>query len=309
MTIERKAPTGILGFPVAPFTNEGNIDEKVLEKNINFLVEEGLTSIFVACGAGEFQSINQKEYQKMVEIAVSTVNGKVPVYTGVGGNLSQALEQTELSAKLGADGYLVLPPYLIEGEQEGIFNYLKTVVNSTDLNAILYQRDNCIASLETVTKLAEYPQVVGVKDGAGNMELNMELIQNLGDRLEWVNGMPLAEVTMPAFYHIGFNSYSSAISNYIPHVSRLFFNALQNGDQQLLNDLYQDVIFPINNIRKQRKGYAVSLIKAGMDIVGLPVTDVVRPPVVPVEKEHYQQLEKILKGVMDKYPNDKKVTL
>lgn len=302
MNIGRKAPTGISGFPVAPFNTQGKLDEEALVKNIQFLLDEGLESIYVACGAGEFQSLSKHEYQTMVEIAVSVAGGKVPVYTGVGGNITMALEYAAISEEKGADGYLILPPYLTEGEQEGLYNYLTTIIESTSLNAIVYQRDNIVLTLPTLERLIKLPQIVGLKDGLGNMELNIQLTEVIGDRLEWINGMPLAEVTMPAYLPLGFKSYSSAISNYIPHVSRLFFDALLKNDKELVSELYKNVIFPINDIRKQRKGYAVSLIKAGMDIVGLPVGNIVRPPVIPVEKEHYRQLESILTKTLDLYP-------
>lgn len=302
--IERKAPTGILGFPVAPMDHQGKIDVKGLEANIQFLIDEGLTSIFVACGAGEFHAINKNEYQTMVELALSVAKGKVPVYTGVGGNISDAVELAELSETLGADGYLILPPYLIEPEQKGLYEYLSTVAGSTGLNAIVYQRDNCVLTLETLQRLLEHPQVVGLKDGLGNMELNIEITQTIGDRLQYLNGMPMAEVTMPAYINLGFTSYSSAISNYIPHISAKFYDALLNHNHELLNELYQYVILPINRIRRQKKGYAVALIKAGMEIVGLPVGTKVREPIVEVEREHYQQLEAVLKAAFERFPKE-----
>ncbi|ATH94216.1 5-dehydro-4-deoxyglucarate dehydratase [Bacillus glycinifermentans] len=298
----RKAPEGILGFPVAPFNGQGKLEEEALFQNIQFLLDEGLEAIFIACGSGEFQSLSRAEYEQMVEIAVSAAGGKVPVYTGVGGNLSTAVEWAELSAEKGADGYLILPPYLIKGEQEGLYQYTKTIIESTDLNAIIYQRDHAVLTLGQVERLTELKQLVGLKDGAGDMDLNISLSYTLGDRLGLLNGMPMAEVTMPAYAPIGFTSYSSAISNYIPHISRMFYEALLNGNKQLAKDLYKHVILPINDIRKQRKGYAVSLIKAGMEIMGLNVKNVARPPIVPVEKDHCRQLETILKNAMDRYP-------
>lgn len=302
MTRTRKAPKDILGFPVAPMDQNGRLDEKALAKNIEFLIKNGVSSIFIACGSGEFQSLGKGEYQTMVEVAKSTANGKVPVYTGVGGNLSNAIEQVKLSEDLGADGYLILPPYLIEGEQEGLYQYYKSIVETSDLNAILYQRDNAILQLDTLQRLLDYPQIVGLKDGYGNMELNVELTQTIGNRLDWTNGMPFAEITMAAYYPLGFDTYSSAMSNYLPHISRTYFNALKNGNSELISRLYQDVLLPINRIRKSRKGYAVSLIKAGMEIVGLPVGNAVRPPLIPVEKEHHNRLEKIIQTALEKYP-------
>lgn len=303
MTLIRKSPKGILGFPTAPYNKNGNIDEQALAENIHFLIESGLSSIFIACGSGEFHALNKAEYQTMVEVAVAATNQRVPVYSGVGGSIAEAVELARLSEYLGVDGFLILPPYLIEGEQEGLYNYYKTILNSSELNAILYQRDNAVLQPSTLKRLLdEFAQIVGVKDGYGNMELNLELIQTIGSRVEWLNGMPFAEITMPAYKGIGFNAYSSAMSNYIPHISKLYYDALLEGNNQLVKKIYLDVLLPINHIRKQRKGYAVSLIKAGMEIMGLPVENTVRPPCVPVEKEHYKQLKIIIEHALEKYP-------
>jgi 5-dehydro-4-deoxyglucarate dehydratase len=304
MNTTRKAPTGILGFPIAPLTENNKLDEKGLASNIQFLLDEGLEAIFVACGAGEYQSLSKEEFEAMVEVAVSIAGRKVPVYTGVGGNIQTSLELAKISADKGADGYLILPPYLVSGEQEGLAAYFKTIAESTDLNAIVYQRDHVSFSIPALEALAEVPQVVGVKDGLGNMELNTILTQTFGKRFKWLNGMPLAEVTMPAYLPLGFDSYSSAISNYIPHISRNFYNALLSGEQELVKDIFQHVILPINDIRRQRNGYAVSLIKAGMEIMGMPVGQTVRLPILPVEKEHYTELESILKKAMDRFPKN-----
>ncbi len=298
----RKTPTGILGFPVTPMNEQGRLDVKALEANIQFLVDEGLSSIFIGCGSGEFHAVDQDEYKTMVETTISIVNGKIPVYTGVGGNIRHAVELAERSSELGADGYLILPPYLIDPEQEGLVDYLSQIIRSTELNAIVYQRDNAVLTLNSLLKLVEHPQLVGLKDGLGNMELNIEITQSIGDRLSYLNGMPMAEVTMPAYVGLGFNAYSSAISNYIPHISAMFYDALLQGNHQLVNQLYREVILPINRIRKQRKGYAVSLIKAGMQIIGLPIGKMVRPPLIPVEKEHYKQLEVIINNTFEKFP-------
>ncbi|MFS0562204.1 5-dehydro-4-deoxyglucarate dehydratase [Terribacillus sp. 179-K 1B1 HS] len=300
---------GILGFPVAPFTETGKLDEQALFENIRFLVEEGLNAIYIACGSGEFQSLDRAEYEVMLDTAIEAVAGKVPIYTGVGGNLRTAVELAALSAEKGAAGYLLLPPYLIHGEQEGLYQYAKEIFDSAPtMDAILYQRDNAVYSIDTVRRLTAYPQLKGIKDGIGNMELNICLTQEFKGRVDFLNGMPMAEVTMPAYLPLGITTYSSAISNYIPHISRLYYESLLAGDQSTLDDLYADVILPINRIRKQRKGYAVALIKAGMEIIGLNTRGYVRPPVVPVTKEHYKEMERILAKALEKYPRKEKIS-
>ncbi|WP_078394298.1 5-dehydro-4-deoxyglucarate dehydratase [Shouchella patagoniensis] len=302
MNQKRVSLRGILGFPVAPYLPSGAIDENALFRNVSYLIDEGLDSIFIACGAGEFQTLSSDEYGVMLDVAIDAAKGRVPVYSGVGGNLSYALEQVKLSEKKGMEGYLILPPYLIDGEQEGLYQYIRTILEASDLNAIVYQRDNAVLDLNSLQSLLSYDQLIGLKDGIGNMESNIIFTQYIGDRLNWLNGMPMAEVTMPAYHALGFKSYSSAISNYIPHISRQFYSALLEGKDEQVSEIYKDVILPINEIRKQRKGYAVSLIKAGMEIVGMSVSNIVRPPVVPVEKDHYKQLEKILDKAHRKYP-------
>ncbi|MGP4062333.1 5-dehydro-4-deoxyglucarate dehydratase [Halobacillus sp. H74] len=301
MDSERNIPTGILGFPVAPFDEKDELDEQALYKNISFLISNGLESIFIGCGAGEFHAISEDEYETMIDIAHEATQSQVPIYTGVGGNIRTAVRQAELSEKKGADGYLILPPYLVEGTPQGNVEYISQVAQSTQLNSIVYQRNNVLLTKESLQQLVTIPQVVGFKDGVGDMERNIQLTQAVGDRLQWMNGMPMAEVTMPAYIPLGFEGYSSAISNYIPHISRLFYESLLHGDKETVTDIYRDVILPINDIRKQRPGYAVALIKAGMEIVGLPVRNTVRPPLTPVESSHYKELEAVINVAFDKY--------
>jgi len=294
---------GILGFPITPFDDGDRLDEQALAENVRFLLRSGLDAIFICAGSGEFQSLSGSEYKTMADIAVYEANGAVPVFAGVGGNIRHAVELAEIASDCGADGILILPPYLIAPEQEGLFRYYKTIAGHTGLPAILYQRDNAIFTVDTVQRLAAIPQVTGFKDGFGNMELNVELVHALGDRLQWMNGMPFAEVMMPAFKGLGFRSYSSAMSNYLPHISRLFYIGLAQGDKPLLDELYREVILPINHIRKLRRGYAVSLIKAGMQIVGLPVGGKVRAPLIEVEKEHFERLEKLVARALTLFPS------
>lgn len=293
---------GILGFPIAPFDRNGDLDERALEENVRFLVRSGLDAIFVCAGSGEFQSLNASEYERMVEVTVAAVSGRVPVFAGTGGNIRHAVELAGIAAARGADGLLILPPYLIAPEQEGLYRYYRTIMEQSGLASILYQRDNAVFTPETVGRLCELPQTIGFKDGYGNMELVMELTRSLGSRLVWMNGMPFAEITMPAYCGAGFDTYSSALSNYLPHISRLFYEALMSRDTERMDELYRECLLPINRIRKLRKGYAVSLIKAGMDIVGLPVGATVRAPLIEVEKEHYVQLEKTIKRALDLFP-------
>ncbi len=302
--MDRTSPKGILGFPVTPMKSNGEIDTDAFVKNIEFLLEGGLQAVFPACGAGEYTNLNDEEYKTLVDLTVKTVNGKVPVYSGVGGNIEEAKRRAKLSEELGADGYLIMPPYLIIGSQEGIYEYFAQIAQASSLNAIIYQRDNAILEADTLKKLIEVEQIVGFKDGYGNMELNSEFSHKFKGEIDFLNGMPMAEVTMSTYMPLGYDSYSSAISNYIPHISRKYFVAIQQGDSEVADDIYENIILPLHAIRKKEKGYAVALIKAGMKIVGLPVGDAVRAPVIEVKEEHYNEMKEVLDKALELYPSE-----
>ncbi|MFC3420020.1 5-dehydro-4-deoxyglucarate dehydratase [Salinicoccus hispanicus] len=302
--MHKTSPKGILGFPVTPMKENGEIDTDAFVMNVEFLLESGLDAIFPACGAGEYTSLDTQEYEQLVKLCVETVAGKVPVYTGVGGNIQEAKKRAEISEEQGADGYLIMPPYLIKGSQNGLYEYFAQIAKTTDLNAIVYQRNNAILSADTLARLAQIEQVVGFKDGDGNMEKNSEFSHRFTGEIDFLNGIPMAEVTMAVYMPLGYESYSSAISNYIPHVSRKYFEALKSGDKETAKEIYEDVILPLNRIRVKGEGYAVSLIKAGMEIVGLPVGQTVRAPIDAVSPEHFKEMEAVLKTVLEKYPNE-----
>lgn len=285
---------GALGFPVTPFNSENYIDVEEFKKNIEFLIENNLKNIFVACGAGEFNSLDLKEYEELLKVASEYSSDSVKIYSGVGGNIQLSKEQIEISEKYNISGFLIMPPYLIDPSKEGLYNYLNEIISSTNLETIVYHRDNCKVDSEMLEKLAIHDNLIGFKDGIGKIEDLLELKNKFGDRFIWINGLPLAELTMSAYYKMGFKSYSSAISNYIPHISYKYFEAIKKQDFRTEKLIFEKVILPIHKIRESEKGYAVSLIKAGMNIINKTTPLHVRGPVSVVKEEHYNQLKTIL---------------
>ena len=119
-TKNRQAPKGILGFPVAPMDSEGNLDLEGLGKNIEFLVEEGLTSVFVACGAGELHAISNEEYRSIwLKWLLKRQKEKSPSIQVLVEILRTHWSRRKFPQSW-ADGYLILPPYLIDPSQDGL---------------------------------------------------------------------------------------------------------------------------------------------------------------------------------------------
>lgn len=289
---------GALGFPVTPFDADNQIIIEEFRKNVEFLINNDLKDVFVACGAGEFNSLSVSEYEELLKTASEYSSDEVKIYAGIGGNIQISKEQIKIAEKYNITGFLIMPPYLINPSSEGLYNYLNEIISSTRLETIVYHRDNCRVNASILEKLAVHDNLVGFKDGVGKMEELLELKNKFGDRFVWINGLPLAELTMYAYYNMGIKSYSSAISNYIPHISHKYLEALEKRDDQTEREIFENVILPIHRVRESEKGYAVALIKAGMNIVHGSTPLNVRGPVSVVKEEHYNQLKEIINGVL-----------
>src|SRR4051812_49900418 len=148
---------GVLFFPVTPFTESGDVDLEALARHISSGVEAGPGGVFIACGTGEFHALEPEEFGPIVRTAVEVVAGRVPVYAGAGGSVAQAKIFARAAAEAGADGLLLLPPYLVQMPQDGLVAYTREVAAATDLPLIVYNRGNARyneASAVEVARLA-----------------------------------------------------------------------------------------------------------------------------------------------------------
>lgn len=298
--------TGVFAFPVTPMRPDGSLNEEALRRHVRFLADTGARAVFACGGTGEFFSLSLDEYRRAVAAVVDEVDGRVPVLAGTGYSTHLAIEFARAAERLGADGLLVLPPYLVQPEQEGLYRHYRAIAERVGIGLVLYHRDNAIFAPETVARLAELPNVIGFKDGHGNLELFTRIRLLLGDRLSWINGMPTAEMTFPAFYAAGARAYSSAIANFIPHVTMRFHQAVVAGDRSTISAILTEVIEPLCRIRDRRRGYAVSYIKAAMALLGLPDPQEgpgpVRPPLIDLEDAHREELLRALQAILERHP-------
>ena len=160
------------------------------------MVNAGLQALtlFACAGTGEFFSLTPEEYAAAVRAAVEEVGEAMPVLAGCGYSTALAKQFARAAQDAGADGLLLLPPYLIQPEQEGLVQHVRSVAESTGISIVLYHRDNALYSTRAVARLAELPNVVGFKDGHGNLEQFGRIALEIGDRLAYMNGMPTAEM-------------------------------------------------------------------------------------------------------------------
>jgi 5-dehydro-4-deoxyglucarate dehydratase len=288
---------GVLFFPVTPFNGEGAVAEDVLAEHIKHGVAAGPGAVFVACGTGEFHALDLEEFERAVTVAVEATAGRVPVFAGAGGPLPIAKHFARAAARAGADGLLLLPPYLVSNPAKGLARYVAEVAGATELPVIVYQRNNAVFTPETAVEVASLPTVIGFKDGLGDIDALQRIVlavrAEVDKPFQFFNGLPTAELTVPAYRGIGVDLYSSAVFCFAPEISLGFYQAVQDGDTELVTRYLTEFFVPLVELRDKVPGYAVALVKAAVRANGLDVGGV-RPPLLDPSPEHLETLQAII---------------
>jgi len=286
--------SGLLSFPVTDFDNNGQFNAEGYAARLEWLAPYGASALFAAGGTGEFFSLDRDEYAQIISTAVQACRNQVPIIAGAGGSLPQAVHMAQSAEKLGAAGVLLLPHYLTEANQQGLINYVTTVCQSVSAGVIVYNRNVCQLSAESLNILADTcPNLIGFKDGLGQIETMVTIRRKLGDRFSYLGGLPTAEIYAAAYKAIGVPVYSSAVFNFIPKTAMRFYRAIAEGDSDTSNELIDRFFLPLLAIRNRSAGYAVSIIKAGAKLVGRDAGPV-RAPLTELQPEEMAQLEKLI---------------
>ena len=293
--MKEKLRQGLLAFPVTPFTNDNLFDKLRFKQHINYLLSHKPSAIFVGGGTGEFFSLSLEECDLVNKIAVSEKKINIPIISGTGYGTKLAINIANNAEQTGVDGILVLPPYLLEIEPEGLFQHIYSICQSISIGVIVYHRGNAIFNENIINKLADKcNNFIGFKDGIGDLELVTRIKNNHGDRIAIMGGLPTAELYAVPMHSIGVNTYSSAVFNFLPKIANKFYEAVINEDKNTTEKLINDLFLPIVSLRKRKKGYAVSMIKSGLSIIGKTAGHV-RAPLVDLTHDEEIILKNIIK--------------
>jgi 5-dehydro-4-deoxyglucarate dehydratase len=286
--------SGLLSFPLTDFDSELRFDARGYAQRLEWLMPYGATVLFAAGGTGEFFSLEPGEFFDVVKVAAETCRGRVPIIAGAGGGTTLAIQYAKEAERAGAQGILLLPPYLTEATQEGLLRHVELVCKSVKIGVVVYNRGNTRYSPETLQKLAERcPNLIGFKDGIGDIEAFVNVRQKLGDRFAYLGGLPTAEVFAGAYKAMGCPVYSSAVFNFIPRTAIEFYNAHAAGDTATTGRLINEFFLPLVELRNRGQGYAVSLVKAGATLVG-HTAGPVRPPLSELKPAEVEQLQALI---------------
>ena len=293
----QRIASGLLSFPVTPFTAAFEFDESRYRANLDWLSSFKVAGLFAAGGTGEFFSLTPAEVERVVRVATEQVSGRVPVLAGAGHGTATACEMARAAERVGADGILLLPPYLVFSEQEGLAAHVEAVCATTRIGVMVYNRDNAMLNEETLARLCEKcPNLVGYKDGVGDIELMQRIRLKMGDRLVYLGGLPTAETFALPYLDMGVSTYSSAVFNFVPDFATRFYEAVRARDHATIDEGLKSFILPLIAIRNRKKGYAVSIIKAGMKIIGRD-SGPVRSPLTDLNAAEFAELSALVAKV------------
>ncbi len=226
--LAEKLKSGLLSFPVTHFTSDLEFDEDGYRKHLAWLSEYPVAGLFAAGGTGEGFSLSPEEVQRVVLAAVDEVAGKVPVLAPATGATVTAVAQAKAAEEAGADGILLMPPYLTEAGQPGLIEHVSAVCEASSLGVVVYSRANAVLIDNSVATLAaRNPTLIGFKDGVGNIEQMTRTYAKVGDRLIYVGGLPTAETFALPLLQLGVSTYSSALFNFAPQFAIDFYDAVR----------------------------------------------------------------------------------
>jgi 4-hydroxy-tetrahydrodipicolinate synthase len=221
---------GCLTALVTPFKG-GKVDFEGLAKLVDWQIENGVDGIVSVGTTGESATLDVDEHVAVISATVKAARGRVPVIAGAGGNAtSEALTLTKASEDAGADALLHVTPYYNRPNQEGLFRHFEAVARSTKLPIILYNvpsRTACDLLTDTVARLADEPNIIGIKDATGNLVRGSELVAKVGDRITILSG---DDGTAFPLYAIGARGVISVVSNVAPREMAEMWDAAKAGE-------------------------------------------------------------------------------
>ncbi|MHA6799972.1 5-dehydro-4-deoxyglucarate dehydratase [Bounagaea algeriensis] len=295
--VAQRLASGLLSFPVTHFRADHSFDEPAYRDNIRRLGSLGAAGLFAAGGTGEFFSLTPAEVEQVVTAATREAPRDVPIIAPAGYGTALAAELARAAERCGADGVLLFPPYLTEADQEGLAAHVRAVCAATNLGVIVYNRANATYTDTTVARLVEdCPNLVGFKDGLGDTEQLTRLYSRVGERLTYIGGLPTAETFALPYQEMGMTTYSSAMFNFAPEFALRFYAAARERDRDAVYRYLDEFVLPYCDIRNRRAGYAVSIVKAGMTVVGRSAGPV-RSPLVELDEDERARLAELIERI------------
>ncbi len=286
----KSALQGIIGFGVTPFYDDLSLNIEALRRNAAFLAEHCEVVVPLA-GNGEIHSLSPEEHKTVGKAVVEEVRGRKPVVIGIGYSMPIACEMARAAEAYGADGVLILPPYFTSSNDDGLYDYYRSIAQATKLGALLFQTRSMNFSVPLLRRLADVPNIVGMKDEHGDMHQFVRQWGAVGGRLELLCGV--GEILAPSYFALGVKAFTSGLINFMPGTCRRILKDLQERNLETAARVIDKEAIPIFNLRKKRPGYVTLIIKEAMNLCGMNAGPV-RPPLAPLPASDLDELRSLL---------------
>lgn len=277
---------------VTPMRADGSIDFESFERLINWQIAEGIDAIVAAGTTGEGSTLSDEEHRKVVEFAVKTVAGRVPVIAGTGSNdIAYAKELTEFACDAGADAMLVVTPYYNKATQNGLIKSFTEIADISTKPVILYNvpsRTGCNILPKTCAVLAEHPNIVAIKEASGNISQIAETAALTQGKLDIYSGNDDQIVPVMS---LGGKGVISVLSNILPKETSKICKSYLSGDVKTSLSLQLKYLELINALFAEVNPIPVKAATAKMGYG----ENALRLPLTPIEEEHADRLFTLMK--------------
>jgi len=283
--------TGSIVALATPMEESGAVDWAALEKLVEMHIEKGTDSIVAMGTTGESATLDTKEHLSVIAQIIKWVDGRIPVIAGTGANsTSEAIYLTQQAQELGADAALLVSPYYNKPTQEGLYLHHKAIAENADIPQILYNvpgRTAVDMLPETIERLADFDNIVGIKEATGDLERGAEVIRRVADRMAVYSG---DDETAYALILAGAKGNISVTANVAPaQMHELCATALK-GDAQKAKSL-NDALMPLHGAMfVESNPIPVKWALHQMELMG----PAIRLPLTPLSQKLREPLRKIL---------------
>ena len=265
---------------ITPF-RDGKVDEKAFQSFVEWQIEQGAHALVPVGTTGESPTLSHSEHKRVVELCIEATAGRVPVIAGAGSNSTEeAIAFTRHAETSGADGALSVCPYYNKPSQEGMYLHFKAVAESANIPILIYNipgRSVADLSIETMAKLANIQNIVGVKDATADLSRPLASRLAIGDEFLQISG---EDATIAAFLAQGGHGCISVTSNVAPKACADLHNAWQGGDMARFKTL-RDLLMPLHEAifcepSPAPAKYGVHLLRELSYDVRLPLTSLTK---------------------------------
>jgi 4-hydroxy-tetrahydrodipicolinate synthase len=277
---------------VTPMHEDGSLDYDALDRLVEFHIANHTDAIVAVGTTGESATLNEKEHCETIARVVKTASKRIPVIAGTGSNsTSEAINLTRCAMEAGADACLLVTPYYNKPTQEGLYLHYKHIAEAVPVPQILYNvpgRTACDMLPDTVARLAEIPNIVGIKEATGNLERARQIIDCCGNKLDVYSG---DDATALELMLIGGKGDISVTANVAPKAMHEMCAAALRGDRVEAEKINQSLLALHKNLFLEANPIPVKWALQEMGLIGAGI----RLPMTSLSEQYHNQVRQALK--------------